>query len=79
MCYFPSTITVNQGGSVEWNNKDNAAHTVTSGNPSIGHDDIFDSSLFMAGEKYKVDFNNKGTFDYYCMVHPWMEGNVIVQ
>ncbi len=79
LCYFPSTIVINQGGSIEWNNKDGAAHTVTSGNPSDGPDSIFDSSLFMGGEKYKADFNTKGTFEYFCMVHPWMEGKVIVK
>ena len=79
LCYFPSTIRINQGDTVEWNNKDSAAHTVTSGNPSDGLDSIFDSSLFMGGEKYTIDFNNIGTFDYFCMVHPWMEGKVIVK
>jgi len=79
LCFFPSTIMINQGDSIEWNNKDSSAHTVTSGNPSDGPDDIFDSDLFMAGEKYKADFNNKGTFEYFCIVHPWMEGKVIVK
>ena len=78
LCYLPSAAVINQGDSIEWTNKDTAAHTVTSGNPNNGPDNIFDSSLFMAGEKYKVEFNDKGTFEYFCMVHPWMEGKVIV-
>jgi len=32
-------------------NFDSAAHTVTSGTPADGPDGIFDSSLFMSGER----------------------------
>jgi plastocyanin len=61
-----------------WNNIDSAAHTVTSGNVADGHDGMFDSSLFMSGLTFEFTFNEAGTFDYFCMVHPWMTGKVIV-
>jgi plastocyanin len=32
----------------------------------------------MAGDVYEFTFNEAGTFDYFCMVHPWMTGKVIV-
>ncbi|MBT8172873.1 MAG: amicyanin, partial [Nitrosopumilus sp.] len=69
-------ITV--GDTVIWNNPDSAAHTVTSGTISDGHDGMFDSGLFMAGSTFEFTFDESGTFDYFCMVHPWMTGNVIV-
>lgn len=77
-CYLPYSITVSPGDTVEWNNVDSAAHTVTSGNVSDGYDGIFDSSLFMSGLTFEFTFNEAGTFDYFCMVHPWMTGKVIV-
>ena len=40
---------------------------------------LFDSGLTMAGSTYKIRFNNKGTFDYFCMVHPWKMGKIIVE
>jgi len=43
-----------------------------------GPDGIFDSSLFMSGERFEVTLNNPGTYPYFCMVHPWMIGEVIV-
>jgi len=77
-CYLPYSITISPGDTVEWNNVDSAAHTVTSGNISDGYDGIFDSSLFMSGLTFEFTFNEAGTFDYFCMVHPWMTGKVIV-
>jgi len=77
-CWIPSTIRVSQYGEVTWRNDDTAAHTVTSGIISEGPDGNFDSSLFMAGTAYSVSFDSEGTFSYFCMVHPWMKGTVIV-
>jgi len=77
-CWFPSVVTVGVGETVTWSNVDTAAHTVTSGSAADGPDGVFDSSLFMAGTTFDVTFDEAGTFDYFCMVHPWMAGQVIV-
>ncbi|WP_232202942.1 MULTISPECIES: plastocyanin/azurin family copper-binding protein [Nitrosopumilus] len=77
-CYLPHTITIFIGDAVQWNNVDTAAHTVTSGNIQDGATGVFDSSLFMAGETFEFTFEKPGTYDYFCMVHPWMTGKVIV-
>ncbi len=77
-CWIPSTVTIDVGGEVIWSNDDTAAHTVTSGSAVDGPDDIFDSSLFLAGTTFEVTFDTEGTFPYFCMVHPWMAGTVIV-
>ncbi|MFB5607353.1 MAG: plastocyanin/azurin family copper-binding protein [Candidatus Nitrosomaritimum yanchengensis] len=77
-CYLPYSITIFVGDTVKWENPDSAAHTVTSGNISDGHDGTFDSGLFMSGGTFEFTFNDKGTYDYFCMVHPWMTGKVIV-
>ncbi len=78
-CYIPYEVTVDVGGEVTWSNDDTAAHTVTSGSAADGPDGLFDSSLFMAGATFSHKFEEVGTYDYFCMVHPWMEGIVIVQ
>ena len=77
-CYLPNEITVSTGTTVSWINDDSAAHTVTSGTVTAGVTGVFDSSLFMAGDVYEFTFNEAGTFDYFCMVHPWMTGVVNV-
>jgi len=77
-CYIPAEVTVSVGETVTWSNDDTAAHTVTSGTPSDGPDGTFDSSLFMAETTFEHTFDEAGTYDYFCMVHPWMIGTVQV-
>ena len=77
-CFIPSMVTLDVGGEVTWENNDTAAHTVTSGSATDGPDGVFDSSLIMAGSTFSHVFDDAGTFDYFCMVHPWMAGTVMV-
>ena len=77
-CFIPSTVTIDVGGGVIWENADTMSHTITSGTAAEGPDGHFDSSLVMAGSTFSHTFNEAGTFDYFCMVHPWMVGSVVV-
>ncbi len=77
-CWDPADITVDVGATVTWTNDDTAAHTVTSGSAADGPDGNFDSSLFMSGAEFSHTFDTEGTYPYFCMVHPWMAGTVIV-
>jgi len=77
-CWLPSVVNMNIGDTVTWSNDDTAAHTVTSGSAADGPSGVFDSSLFMAGTTFSWTADEAGTFPYVCMVHPWMEGTVIV-
>jgi len=78
-CFVPSTVVITAGGTVTWENTDNAAHTASSGTAAGGPDGVFDSSLIMAGGSYSVTLDDEGTYPYFCMVHPWMQGTVIVE
>jgi predicted secreted protein with PEFG-CTERM motif len=80
-CFIPATVTIDAGGEVTWSNDDTAAHTVTSGTAADGPDGNFDSGLFMAGATYSFKFDDfeAGEYPYFCMVHPWMTGSVIIQ
>jgi predicted secreted protein with PEFG-CTERM motif len=78
-CFIPSPVTIPMGGTVTWENNDTAAHTATGGSATEGPSGVFDSSLIMAGSSFSHTFDAAGTFDYFCMVHPWMAGTVIVE
>jgi len=77
-CFTPADVTINAGDTVHWMNVDTAAHTVTGGSASNGPSGVFDSSLVMADATYEFKFDDAGSYDYYCMVHPWMTGSVTV-
>lgn len=72
-------LAIKTGQKVKWVNDDNAAHTITSGTPQNGPDGSFDSGLFMAGSTFEVSFTVPGTFRYFCIVHPWITGTIIVE
>jgi predicted secreted protein with PEFG-CTERM motif len=80
-CYQPDEVNVDVGGTVTWTNTDAQTHTVSSGKPT---DDVagtvFDSGIssFKAGKTFSFTFPTAGTFDYFCQLHPWMTGEVIV-
>ena len=78
-CYSPSTATISAGGTVTFDNTDTAPHTATSGSAANGPDGIWDSSLIMLNASYSVTLSDSGNYPYFCMVHPWMEGTVIVE
>ena len=60
-------------------NDDTAAHTVTSGTASDGPDGKVNSSLILAGNTYSYQFEEKGEYSYFCMVHTWMTGFVSIR
>jgi len=77
--FVPKTITIPKGTTVTWTNRDVTLHTVTSGSPESGNSGTeFDSSYLAAEKTFQNQFNSAGTFDYYCTLHPWMNGQVIV-
>ncbi len=77
-CFIPASVTVNTGDTVVWSNDDTAAHTVTGGTPTGGPDGSFDSGLVMAGSSFEIVADTSGSYDYFCMVHPWMIGDLRV-
>ncbi|HJW19752.1 MAG TPA: plastocyanin/azurin family copper-binding protein [Candidatus Nitrosotalea sp.] len=79
-CFSPNPLTVAPGTTVTWKNTDTVSHYVTSGKPSDETTgSVFDSgNLIKPGGTYQFTFANAGTFDYFCSVHPWMTGQVIV-
>ncbi len=76
-CYIPFNVSVSAGEEITWSNDDTAPHTVTTGPPG-SPDGIFDSGMLMAGDTFSVTLDESGEYPYYCMVHPWMIGNISV-
>jgi predicted secreted protein with PEFG-CTERM motif len=78
-CYNPKEATVDVGGKVIFSNTDTAAHTFTAGSASGGPTGEFDSGLAMAGSSFEWTPTAAGQVPYFCMVHPWMAGLIVVQ
>jgi aldose sugar dehydrogenase len=78
--YAPNPITINSGDTITWYNADTISHTATSGSdsdPTEGQ--LFDSDAILSKQAFSFKFDNKGTFDYYCVYHPSMVGEIVVK
>lgn len=86
--YDPRVITVKVNDTIKWTNNDTEPHTVTSGigggissvltNGRGTPNGLFDSGLFSPGSAISIHFNKTGVYNYFCTIHPWMEGVVRV-
>lgn len=71
--FDPVIVNVPNGTTVTWINDDSIRHTVTSVSS------IFDSGNINPGKMYSYTFNQAGTFEYSCTIHPSItHGKVIV-
>ena len=78
--YNPSSLNVAPGTTVRWINNDTVPHTVTEAGTEGGLSvNKFDSGVFGPGQTYEHTFDQSGTFKYYCTIHPFMSGEVIVK
>ena len=71
--FDPETVTVVAGTTVTWTNKDEIPHTVASTDKSFPASAGLDT-----GDSYSYTFTKPGTYNYYCTLHPFMKGTVVV-
>jgi plastocyanin len=70
--FVPSKVVVSAGQTVRFVNDDDEAHTVTASDKS------FDSAGLDTGDSWSHVFSKTGTFNYFCALHPYMKGVVVV-
>ena len=81
--YDPDELTVSAGAEVTVVNQDTVLHSATSGTGPQDPESAqqFDTSLINAGESATLSLAQvtPGQYDYYCIVHPYMTGKIVVQ
>lgn len=89
--FEPGEIEIDAGTTVTWTNNDDILHTVTSGigqkqgvpgvskNKDAKPDGMFDQEMDGVGATFEFTFEEAGTFEYFCAIHPGMTGTVIVK
>ncbi len=90
LSFNPKEVVVKPGTTIRWINLDPIDHDVTSGKAVVGRktrgmkqtkfpDGKFQSGSFGKGMDFKVTLKDKGEYPYYCTIHPFMEGKVVVK
>ena len=78
-CYNPSTVTVDVGGTITMTNTDDTEfHTFTSGTEDE-KSSLFHSGGLFPGDSFEYSPDIAGEIPYFCGVHPWMTGLIIVE
>jgi plastocyanin len=76
---FGDNITVAAGTTVTFVNEDSVGHTVTNGQDGEPAADAAFDEPVAAGESVEIPFDEAGTFDVTCTIHPSMNMTVTVE
>ena len=68
--FAPVQLNIKAGTTVKWINEDSAPHEVNS--------ETFNSETLNTGDSFEFKFTQNGTYDYFCSLHPSMNGKIIV-
>ena len=71
--FAPQTVTVPAGAKIVWVNHDDIPHNV------VSTDQKFKSKALDTNDQFSFTFNEPGTYQYFCGLHPRMTGKIIVQ
>jgi plastocyanin len=72
--FAPASVTVAQGTTVRWVNRDDIPHTVVSDDKTT-----FKSKPLDTDQEFSYTFTKQGTYPYFCSIHPKMTGKIVVQ
>lgn len=70
--YGPTSTTITVGQTVTFTNTGTSPHDATS------TDGSWKTPLLTSGASATVTFSAPGTFNYTCVLHPWMKGTLVV-
>jgi plastocyanin len=70
--YRPGTLVVRRGTTVVFSNSDRVAHTAT-------RRGSFDTGRIAPGRAVGVRFTRRGSFSYFCRIHRFMHGKIVVR
>ena len=73
--FTPPVLTVAAGTRVTWTNRDDIPHTVT----DAAEPRTVKSGPLDTGDSFAFVFVTPGAYHYFCILHPHMQGTVVVQ
>lgn len=79
--FSPQIAQIQIGETIKWINHDNSPHSVYPGglNLDVTYENFTDGAIVDIGQTYEFAFYSTGTFHYFCALHPWGNGTVIVK
>ena len=72
--FTPPTLTVKAGTTITWVNDDDVPHLIVNTEQRFKPSSVLDT-----GQRFAAKLDKPGTYNYYCSLHPMMQGKVVVQ
>jgi Icc protein len=72
--FTPSVLTVKRGTTVTWINNDDVPHLIVNVEQRFKQSAVLDTD-----QRYRVSLTKPGTYNYFCSLHPKMQGRIVVQ
>jgi plastocyanin len=80
--FYPETLPFSEDDTITWKNEDSTPHSITSG---IGAHPEYSGKFFKTGTispgksgNAKIDVKQNFAFYYFCELHPWLAGKLVV-
>jgi 3',5'-cyclic-AMP phosphodiesterase len=70
--FAPAMASVAIGSTITWTNHDDIPHTI------VSTEQKFKSPVLDTGEQFSHRFDARGTYTYFCSLHPKMTGQIVV-
>jgi plastocyanin len=70
--FTPAALTVKSGETVTFENRDSTVHSI------VGVGGSFRSKPLDTDDKFTFTFDKPGEYSYFCGLHPYMKGKVVV-
>ena len=71
--FNPNPVNVSKGAKLTWTNKDGTGHTV------VADSGQFRSKVLDQNDQFSASFDQPGTYNYHCSIHPFMKGQIVVK
>jgi plastocyanin len=73
--FDPADAELAAGGALTWTNTDAATHRIKARDSAPA---AFESEELMEGDEYSFTFEEPGAYEYFCSIHSYMTGTVVV-
>jgi plastocyanin len=72
--FAPRLLTVKAGTKVTWINKDDVPHLIVNVQNKFKASPVLDTD-----QRFSTTITRPGTYDYFCSLHPMMQGRLVVE
>ncbi len=71
--FSPTALAVTAGTTVTWKNADDSPHRIAAKNGA------YSSAALDTDDSYSHTFATPGVYQYFCSIHPYMVGKIVVK